>query len=156
VEPKVEPTIIFTEASSRSWGAIRLERADMHVTLGPLGEMPIHMKEKRLQLPKDSWTVKKKYAPVMIIVDNIHNCGPILSEGAQLKQGNQQGLLPGSDVEGTCADCHGCRRRRIGLMALPEASRYDSRPKLANSTFGQPSSGSRCASPQYHSSNHLI
>jgi hypothetical protein len=38
----VEPTIIFTDASSRSWGVIRLERADMHVTSGPLGEMPIH------------------------------------------------------------------------------------------------------------------
>ncbi|CUE74388.1 unnamed protein product, partial [Bodo saltans] len=37
-----EPTVIFTDASAKAWGAVRIEQETLHVTSSTLPEMPIH------------------------------------------------------------------------------------------------------------------
>ncbi|CUI11119.1 unnamed protein product [Bodo saltans] len=70
VDPRApkEPTVIFTDASAKSWGVVRIENSTLHVSSGALREMPIH--EGEAQAVLEGLEECHDSNAIAIIVDN--------------------------------------------------------------------------------------
>ncbi|CUF22587.1 unnamed protein product [Bodo saltans] len=63
-----DPTVLFTDASAKAWGVVRLEQSTMKITSGKLPEMPIH--EGEAQAVVEGLEDCRHSQAVAIIVDN--------------------------------------------------------------------------------------
>ncbi len=61
-------TVLFTDASAKAWGAVRLENHTMHVSSGPLPQMDIHEGEAIAVM--EGLRDCEPLRPVTILVDN--------------------------------------------------------------------------------------
>jgi hypothetical protein len=67
-EHPVDKAVIFTDASARAWGVVRLEETTLHVASGALAEMPIH--EGEATAVSEGLAECKQHRAVANIVDN--------------------------------------------------------------------------------------